>query len=291
MYDMETLKQFKNYHKINLTDFDIIAPKIFYENFKEYIIAELSMKGELMDTHVCKYSNIKDIRKEFNILRDNFQKEVCDSEIYDDPSYIYLFVASVLGSGYKKTNKFRCIGFVEVYESTIQIIWLHPFFRNQKIMQSFFLYYSLNVDVLNVQPPITKGLQFALNKFEENLKKSPKLYSSYKYKQTIFFKEFLKKFVPTLTEQIDILSEEEVKEIKNLITIFQATNSYEEIKVDPIKSYEIVLKMFLYKKYNPSDVEMFAKEFINAHPDKVSEDYLIKCIDHHRSTPSIRYKK
>lgn len=192
-----------------------------------------------------KYYSVKDIHI---VLQENYEREFGDLLHFCDPDLIYLIATPLLKSGLQKSSNYKFIGFVSVYSDIVQVIWIHPFFRNRGLITKFFIHYAEYENLLSLQPPLTKGMQAAGKKVEEYIKNNLKI----KKTQAKFLRNYLIRNSPNA--KIDLLTDEELYKVKEGIMVWQAICTKKELH-EISKMIHINTEMVLYMKNHPDQID------------------------------------
>lgn len=229
---------------------DIDLQKNGLSNFELYVP---NVNKEIMDNNaivtvdtlvakyvICRHSKINEIKKPLNKLMINFERELGDTIHYTDPEIVFLFCFPVLKPRLQKTENYKYIGFVTVHDDIINLVWLHPFFRNKGLMSRFFYLYALNENILAILPPLTKPMIACSKKTQDLISNDKEIME----KQAFFSRHFLKRKCPI--PQIDLLNNDEILQIKYALSL-QAGNE----QIDLSKLIETCTKTLLYLKENP----------------------------------------
>ncbi len=262
---LDILKAKKSHVKA-LSTFEINVPVAY-----ETVNLENSIKFN--NLIIRKHKNINSIKTVYNQLKENYERECGDLEYFCDPDIIYLFIMPLMNPGLQLSKKFRYIGFVEVYEDIIQLVWMHPFLRNRGLMTEFFLWYACNENMLSFQPPISKQMQFCLNKTEKIILSN----ENFKNLHSNMQKKLLLKKNPKIINEIESLNRTEIQEIISSIEVAHVLNKKEGKKIlDKVeieKIIEILVKSKIFLKSNPDaleELDKWAKENVNI--DELKDD-------------------
>lgn len=198
-----------SHHKNCFTSYEVLVPKARYEDFIDNMV--WNVDAGIVQFGFCKFDNYKKLDRVFNELRTNYERECGDLERYCRSDTVYFLVGTEALPGLKKSYKCRYLGFIEVHDHVIQVIWIHPFIRNKGIVSSFLFWYGLNQDMLSFQPPLTKQFQGCVKKIGGLILNNPAVNES----QTKFWRRyFCTKIDPKIVEN---LTDEEFKYARSVV--------------------------------------------------------------------------
>jgi hypothetical protein len=228
-------EEMKKTHKKTFTNFEINVPSAIESVFLPNVIREI---GSL---YICKHTNLNNVRSVFNLLKENYEREICDLTTFSDPSAIYLFVIRLLNPGLNPSNKFRYVGFIEVNDDIIQLAWLHPFLRNQGLMKTFLIWYATNENCLIIQPPVHRSIERCINSAFKVINGDP-IYS----KQNIdMCRKYLRKKSPQA--KLDQIPDENINSVLKSIELFSAMKergkdpSFKELEIEEMIAMNVEL--------------------------------------------------
>ena len=237
------INQHKETHKNYLVNLDFKSPKADMEFFEDFCIARLDM--QIFDFSVCRFQDeeIKKIEPFYRTMIKNYESECGDLTFERMPEKVFLLIFSILKPGMQRSNDYRCMGFVTVNEELIELVWLHPTLRNKGLMTQFFTLYAANEGMLNIQPPLTKGMQACMKKVNEIVKVNPEIIEF----QNDKFKEFIEYKVKGA--DLSGFNAEELERIKQGLFLYHASGEAKESEFD--KVVLAIIKAHRYIKDNP----------------------------------------
>jgi len=230
-------------HKTCLTSYEIIVPAANLQKFEEKIV--FGRKTPAFDFCFTKHSWGNDIKPIYDSLKTNYERECGDLTKFDDPQYIYFVIASELAPGFKKTENFKYVGLIEVFDDVIQFMWLHPFLRNKGLMTLFFQWYAEEENMLCLQPPVSNSCSAMMKKVQDQIINDKKLFSI----QMEFSRRYFRKRVPRA--DVDNLTDEEVMKVRQAMEIFSAVSDERPEGLDWDKAVEIACKSIKFINENP----------------------------------------
>lgn len=165
---MDLIERF-NYEKENqkhgLTSLDIFAPDALEKEFKQHIV--FSNENAFAHGGWAKFDKINVPMGKLEKLKINFQREKGDIiPTGKEPETYFMLFSSLCGPKMKKTKLYKYTGFVQVTNGGIDLVWIHPFYRNLGIMQTFLIGYALNEGPLFLQLPVSKAMKACIDKVE-----------------------------------------------------------------------------------------------------------------------------
>ena len=252
-------------HKKALTNLEINVPVAIKESFYPHIVC--SRKARIPSLFFCKYNNIDKIRRDFNDLVENFERELGDLIQIEDPDCVYLVVFRLLNPGLKPSDKYRFIGFVEVFDDIIQVVWLHPFLRNRRLITDFFVWYGTNENILLLQPPIMPNCMKAC----ENAQKIIRENFEYSVKNLALCRKYLKKKNPEA--RIDELLDSDLYQVVQGVSLASKMQKDNDKKdVSTADAIRVTTDLLIYFRNHPEARESIENELkakLGVPPDRV----------------------
>jgi hypothetical protein len=252
--DEEAIKK----HKKCLTSLEINVPVAYKDNFIPHVVLERN--NPLSDFYICKHTELSRIKRVYEELIENFDREVCDLIRTSDPDCVYLIITRLLNPGMKRSDKYRYIGFVSCTSDIIQSVWLHPFFRDHGLMKLFFIWYGTHESPIIIQPPIRPNLVRVMKKVSTIIKESP----VYLEENLKLFRKYFKKNSPNA--KIDQLTDINLYEVMHGITVFSACCMRDKKDFSLDKTINITTEMCIFLNNNPDKKEELEK-YLENNPD------------------------
>lgn len=233
-------------HKKTFTNLEINVPVAIKENFYPHVVSGLGEELFLF----CKYNNIDKIRRDLQDLFENFEREICDLIQKEDPHCVYLVVFRLLNPELKPSNKYRFIGFVEVFDDIIQVIWLHPFFRNKRIITNFLVWYGTNENIFLLQHPVLPSCEKAVKNAEKIIKEN----FEYNSKHLKLYRDYLKKKNPEA--KIDELLDSDLYQVVQGMSL--ASNFKKDMSAST--AIQLTTDALIHLRRNPESLESIKNE-------------------------------
>jgi hypothetical protein len=152
-------------HKKTFSTFDIQIPSASIDDIESH---ELYREGggALPITFIWTKFKYREAKKAYEILRDNFQFEICDLLRHWEPKNenMYLLATHEMDPNFKPSRRWRWVSIVYTEKERIEFCWLHPYLRGRGCMTRFFCYYASNIQPLFFSPPATKPMQRCMAK-------------------------------------------------------------------------------------------------------------------------------
>jgi len=254
----------KRIHKKTLVDLEINVPVAYESVFMPRAITVF--EGLCSETYICKHTNLEGVRSAYEDLLVNYEREVCDLIRTEKPSVVYLLVMRLLAPGFKRSNRFRYVGFMEVNDDCIQIAWIHPFIRNKGIFRDFLVWYGTHENNLAVSPPVFKPFERCMHSASKKIRETPELLS----KHCDMCRKFLQKKSPTA--RVDLLTDEELLRVRQGMEMASAMKHrggmMEDLGMDEIIRINVETMLFL--RENPDAVEEL-KKFYEDNPEQLEQ--------------------
>lgn len=230
-------------HKNCLTSYEINVPSANIDFFEQHIV--FGLKTPAINFCFTKHKYNNEIKRFYDDMKTNYERECGDLTRFDDPQHIYLIIASTLSPGFVKTENYKYVGVIEVYDEVIQFMWLHPFLRGKGIMTAFFQWYARNENMLCLQPPVSNSCTAMMKKVQDEILDDKELFTI----QMGFTRRYFNKRVPKA--DIDKLTDDEVMKVRHAMEIYSATTEDRPKDLEWDKAVEMACKAIKFIGENP----------------------------------------
>lgn len=218
-------------HKKCLTSFEVNVPDADENTIAENFV--FGFETEAMKFGFLKFKDLNKIRKEYEALKTNYERECGDLTYYTQPDTVFLMATNELDPGFKKTQRYKYLAVIEVYDEVVQFLWLHPYLRNKDVMTKFFVWYAEFENMICVQPPVSKQFSAVLKKVQDKIIDNKTIMSN----QMKFTKRYFKKRVPG--DMVDSMTDDEIHYVRHAMETFCAMMKDEPVKME----YDVAMKL------------------------------------------------
>jgi hypothetical protein len=175
---MEITPEMMKEHKKTNSCFDIKIPTATLEDVRTHELFVLPLETDRITIVWCKFV-YPDQRAAYEMLRDNFEKEICDLIVdkkrFNIDGQFYMLATHEMDPGFIPSRRWRWIGLLDVQEKRIEWCWIHPYFRDKSIMAGFLVNYATEIMPIFISPPATPKMQHALKKAEKVVSENAEL--------------------------------------------------------------------------------------------------------------------
>jgi len=199
----------------------------------------------------CKHTTLENIKDAYTLLLENFERECCDCFDMSKPSTVFLLATQELNPGYSCSDRWRYIGVVITVNNIIEIVWIHPFFRNRGIMQSFLVNYACSEGMLQVAPPLSKIMNYCIERSQEKVLEDKDLSKLYVNNIAKFLIEN-----GADKEEVKLLNSESIYRVLATLNTYESMKARENIECSKdLNIFSMSVKCALLCQNNPEMVE------------------------------------
>lgn len=222
--------------------FDIKCPDAYLDDIEKYLILQ---KQDVIPIFISKRQDINEIENIVDCFLELYQYEVGtikNPENYKkDIEKFFLISSAILDERLKITDKFKYVGIIIMVQEQIDIVWIHPYFRNKGIMTYFAMQLLEEEKPISVSEPISKPMLDFLKSFQKKIELDEKLKDKFRKAILIKFIKILGKdddFIPALMN----FNFEEAKKLSTGYNNFK--ENFKELKLSP-KDIKENIKMMI----------------------------------------------
>lgn len=159
----------------------------------------------------------KNLWKAIQTLIQNFTNETNSYNFkFEDGNTFYIFSAPVVQSnGTYNDNILHGVGFAHFDGSSLECMWVNPFFRGIGLAKQFFLQYALNQGYFSVSLPISKPMRHVLKSIQVILNENVQDFM-------LYYEGMAKKYYSELSKAVDRTGSGEIIKFKEIkLSLFE----------------------------------------------------------------------